>query len=98
MDRLRDPFISILLVIVIGILCGFLAQKFLRRSWIAERLRGTASGMLTHILVGIAGAFLGFHAAMLAGAATRIGNVLAPFIAAAIVSGLVLWGWRSVRA
>lgn len=96
MDRLRDPFISIVLVVLIGLLCGVLAQKLLRRSWIADKLTGATSVMLTHILVGIAGAFIGFHAAMLTTASTV--SPLAPFIAAAVVSMVLLWGWRSVRA
>ena len=95
MDRLRDPFVSIVLVLVIGILCGWLAHKFLRRSWLAARVAGRERGLLTHLLVGIAGAFIGFHAAKLATASTV--SPLVPFAATAVISVLVLWGWRMAK-
>lgn len=94
MAQLRDPFVSIVLVVVIGALCGLTVEKFLPRSWFAARLAGV-QGTLTHVLVGIAGAFIGFHIAMLTTASTV--NVLVPFIAAAVISLLFLWGWRNAR-
>jgi uncharacterized membrane protein YeaQ/YmgE (transglycosylase-associated protein family) len=96
MDKLRDPVISILLVILIGVLCGFIAHQLSRRSWLAQQIAGATRGLLTHALVGIAGAFLGFHAAMLAGLGT--GNALVPYIATAVVAALVLWGWRAAKS
>jgi uncharacterized membrane protein YeaQ/YmgE (transglycosylase-associated protein family) len=95
MDRLRDPVLSIVLVIVIGAACGALAHRLLRRSFLAEQF-APARRVLTHVLVGIAGAFLGFHAAMLGG--LGVGHPIAPFVATAVVAGLVLWGWRAARA
>jgi len=95
MDRLRDPFVSIVLVLLIGILCGWLAHKFLRRSWLAVRVAGRERGLLTHLLVGIAGAFISFHAAMLTTASTI--NPLVPFAGTAVISALVLWGWRIAK-
>ena len=95
MDRLRDPFVSIVLVLLIGILCGWLAHKFLRRSWLAVRVAGRERGLLTRLLVGSAGAFIGFHAAMLTTASTI--HALVPFVAAAVISVLVLWGWRMAK-
>jgi uncharacterized membrane protein YeaQ/YmgE (transglycosylase-associated protein family) len=94
MAQLRDPFVSILLVVVVGALCGLAVEKFLPRSWFATRMAGGQS-TLTHILVGIAGSFIGFHLAMLTTASSV--NALVPFIAAAVVSLLILWGWRNAR-
>jgi uncharacterized membrane protein YeaQ/YmgE (transglycosylase-associated protein family) len=85
MSFLRHPLYSILAVILIGVLCGAVAQRIGRRS-----------RLLTSILVGLAGAFLGFHAAMLSNAMTDV--VIFPFIVTAIVSALVLAGWRMAGA
>ena len=85
----------ILFVVVIGILCGIIAQRLLRGPWITEVFRSSLRGTLTHALIGIAGAFLGFHAAMLAG--LGVTQAFVPFLSAAIVAGLLLWGWRSLR-
>jgi uncharacterized membrane protein YeaQ/YmgE (transglycosylase-associated protein family) len=95
MDRLRDPFLSIVLVILIGVACGALAQRFGRRSRAPERLAPTR-GLLTHVLIGIAGAFLGFHAAMLTGLGVE--QPIVPFAVTALVASLMLWGWRAARA
>jgi uncharacterized membrane protein YeaQ/YmgE (transglycosylase-associated protein family) len=79
---LRHPLYSILAVILIGMLGGAIAHYLTRRT----------GRLSTSILVGLAGAFLGFHAAMLSNAMT--GMVIFPFIVTATVSALVLAGWR----
>jgi uncharacterized membrane protein YeaQ/YmgE (transglycosylase-associated protein family) len=85
MSVLRHPLYSILAVIFIGVLCGALAHVIGRRR-----------GLPTSILVGLAGAFLGFHAAMLSNVATGI--VVFPFVVTTIVSVAVLAGWRMTGA
>jgi hypothetical protein len=92
MHRLRDPFLSIVLVIAIGAVGGAMTQWILRRSRGAEALV-RRSGLLTCILVGIAGAFLGFHAAMLSGLGTA--QPIVPFLVTVVVAGGVLWGWHA---
>jgi uncharacterized membrane protein YeaQ/YmgE (transglycosylase-associated protein family) len=50
---------------------------------------------LTSVLVGIAGAFIGFHLAALLALATP--GSLAPFIAAAAGAAVILFVWRTIR-
>ena len=49
---------------------------------------------LTSALVGIAGAFIGFHIAAIVALSA---GMIVLFVAAAIGAVLVLWGWREIR-
>jgi len=53
-----------------------------------------ASVDLTSALVGIAGAFIGFHIAAIVALSA---GMIVLFVAAAIGAVLVLWGWREIR-
>jgi uncharacterized membrane protein YeaQ/YmgE (transglycosylase-associated protein family) len=92
MDWLRHPFYSIATVVLIGVVSGLLAQALVRR----QRAAGKDTGIFTAACVGLAGAFLGFHFAMLSNVATD--QVLFPFIVAVIGSGVMLWSWTRVLA
>ena len=86
-----DPITTFLAVLVIGILVGLLADRLLGRRGIVSRFTG--GGMVTPALVGIAGAFIGFHLAdilKLTGGAMRL-------IAAAVGALVVAWAWRFAR-
>src|SRR5712675_1186253 len=78
---LRHPLYSILVVVLIGVACGLLARRLSARESDAETF--------TAICVGLAGAFLGFHFAMLSNLATD--QVLVPFIVALVTCALLLW-------
>jgi uncharacterized membrane protein YeaQ/YmgE (transglycosylase-associated protein family) len=88
----RDPTISFLIVLAIGIVLGALFDRFAGRGWLSRRLAGTG-GMATSALVGIAGAFVGFHLATL----FRIGAGAPRLIGAAVGALVVLWLWRMMR-
>jgi uncharacterized membrane protein YeaQ/YmgE (transglycosylase-associated protein family) len=90
-----DPIVIFLVVLLIGIVAGFLAQRFFRSSWISQQISGRNRGTVTSMLVGIAGSFIGFHLGDLSNLA-RSGS-LVPFVAAAVVAVLVLWGWKAIR-
>jgi|RhiMethySRZTD1v2_1073278.scaffolds.fasta_scaffold01363_33 uncharacterized membrane protein YeaQ/YmgE (transglycosylase-associated protein family) len=90
MDRLRDPALSIVLVMVVGAVCGAIAEGLLNRGANARTRQ-----LLTYALVGIAGAFLGFHGAMLAGLGVM--QPIVPFLITAVVASLVLLGWNATR-
>ena len=90
MDRLRDPFLSIVLVIVVGAVCGTLVEAALAR---AGKVR--PGELISYVLIGVAGAFLGFHAAMLSG--LGIMQPIVPFLVTAMGAGLVLLGWQMTR-
>jgi uncharacterized membrane protein YeaQ/YmgE (transglycosylase-associated protein family) len=87
-----DPLIVFLLVLVIGIVVGLLFQNVYRRGWLVQRLTGGGAGV-TSALVGIAGAFIGFHVFALAGVISTLLVLLGALIGAIIV----VWAWRAVR-
>lgn len=88
-----DPLLIFLLVLVIGIVIGLLLQRITGRGWLTRQLAGGRRADLTAALVGIAGAFIGFHIMALAG-------LIAPswvLIGAVIGAVIVVWVWREVR-
>ena len=89
---MRDPTVTFLLVLAIGIVAGVIFDRFAGPGWLTRQIAGARRGMITSALVGVAGAFIGFHLALLAkfaGAAALIG--------AAIGALVVLWVWRMLR-
>jgi uncharacterized membrane protein YeaQ/YmgE (transglycosylase-associated protein family) len=89
-----DPTVTFIIVLLIGIVAGVASQRMARPSWLSRQVAGGRRADLTAALVGIAGAFVGFHmAAILALSA----GMLVLFIAAAVGAVLILWGWREIR-
>ncbi len=89
-----DPAVTFLIVLVIGIAAGFIFDRFAGPSWLVRQFAGTR-GMVTSALVGIAGAFIGFHLAALGGMIGLSG--LAVFIGAALGTAITLLLWRMIR-
>ena len=89
-----DPVVIFLIVLVIGIAAGLLAMRLSRPSWLSRQIAGGRRAELTSALVGIAGAFIGFHIAALL---LLSAGFLVWFLGAVIGAILVLWGWREVR-
>jgi uncharacterized membrane protein YeaQ/YmgE (transglycosylase-associated protein family) len=91
--RAIDPVVTFLLVLVVGIVAGILFDRLAGPSWLARQFSGSARGVVTSALVGVAGAFVGYHIAMLA-----LGDgLLTTVIAAAAGSAVVLFGWRMAK-
>jgi uncharacterized membrane protein YeaQ/YmgE (transglycosylase-associated protein family) len=88
-----DPLVVFILVLLIGVVAGVIAQRFLRRSWLSQITDGRRA-VVTSALVGVAGAFIGFHIAALIFAS---GEPIALFLGAIVGAVLVLWGWRAFR-
>lgn len=86
-----DPVIYFLFILLIGIAAGVLAQRYFN-SWLLKQIGGRRS-LATHMLVGIAGSFIGYHIALLLG----VLNALLLLIAAAIGAAAVLWLWKGLR-
>lgn len=82
---LSMPGVGFFGMLIIGIIAGYIAEK------------ATASdhGLLTNLLVGIAGSFVGGTLAGLLG--IEFYGWLGNLIVASIGAILVLWVWRSVR-
>src|ERR1700737_2530611 len=60
-----DPIVTFVLILVIGIAAGILFDRLAGPSWLARQFAGSTRGIITSALVGIAGAFVGYHVAVL---------------------------------
>ena len=91
--RATDPVVMFVLVLAIGIVAGILFDRLAGPSWLARQFSGSARGIVTSALVGVAGAFVGYHIAVLALA----GGLAASVIAAAAGAAVVLFVWRMAK-
>jgi uncharacterized membrane protein YeaQ/YmgE (transglycosylase-associated protein family) len=86
------PAVTFLIVVLIGIAAGLIFDRFAGPGWLTRQIAGSTRSIVTSALVGIAGAFIGFHIAALLG---LLG--IATLIGAVVGAAVVLWGWRTVR-
>jgi uncharacterized membrane protein YeaQ/YmgE (transglycosylase-associated protein family) len=89
-----DPVVMFLLVLAIGVIAGFLFDRLAGPSWLARQFSGSTRGIVTSALVGVAGAFVGYHIAMLIALG---GGIVTSAIAAAVGAVVVLFGWRMAK-
>ena len=89
-----DPILTFIAVLAIGIAAGIIAQRLARPSWLTRQIAGGRRADITSALVGIAGAFIGFHLVALILLAVGLGGLL---LGAAAGAALVLWAWREIR-
>ena len=80
---------NLVVILVIGIVVGLAFNRY-ARSWLA-RLGTTTRSDVTAALVGIAGAFIGFHSSVILG---LVPSPLMHYILAAVGAVVVLWLWR----
>jgi uncharacterized membrane protein YeaQ/YmgE (transglycosylase-associated protein family) len=81
--------VNFLIVLIIGITAGLFFNRY-AGSWLT-RLGNTRRSDITASLVGIAGAFIGFHLGVILG---LLPSPLMFYVTAAIGAVLVLWLWR----
>ena len=91
---MRDPVITLVIILAIGIAAGLIARRIWRASWLRQ-LTGSRRADITSALVGIAGSFFGFHLGVLANLGSS--GALALYAAAALGAAAVLWGWHSIK-
>ncbi|MBX9739371.1 MAG: GlsB/YeaQ/YmgE family stress response membrane protein [Beijerinckiaceae bacterium] len=85
MGVMGTPGVGFFMLLFIGAIAG----------WIAERVTRSDHGLLTNIIVGIAGSFIG---SKLADALdVRISGFWGHLVAAAVGAILLLWAWRAIR-
>jgi uncharacterized membrane protein YeaQ/YmgE (transglycosylase-associated protein family) len=89
-----DPVVTFLLVLAIGIVAGILFDRLAGPSWLARQFSGSTRGIITSALVGIAGAFVGYHIGLLLALS---GGLLMSVIAAAAGAAVVLLVWRTAK-
>ena len=82
---LAQPGVGFFALLIIGVLAG----------WIAEKVTASDHGLLTNLLVGIAGAFVGAKLAEVLN--VPILGFWRTLVAATIGAILVLWLWRALR-
>lgn len=91
--RATDPALTFVIVIAIGIIAGVIFDRIAGPGWLARQFTGPR-GFVTSALIGIAGAFIGFHLALLLAIG---GGALTLYIAAALGAVAVLFIWRAIR-
>ena len=79
------PSLGFFSMLVVGILAG----------WIAEKITESDHGLITNLLVGIAGSFVGGKLAEIL--SVPVFGFFRTLVAATIGAVLVLWFWRKVR-
>jgi uncharacterized membrane protein YeaQ/YmgE (transglycosylase-associated protein family) len=92
--QVTGPAITFILVLAIGIVVGLLFDRLAGPSWLARQFSGPTRGVITSALVGVAGAFVGYHVAMLVALG---GGIVTSVIAAAAGAAVVLFGWRMAK-
>jgi uncharacterized membrane protein YeaQ/YmgE (transglycosylase-associated protein family) len=92
--RATDPVVTFLLVLVIGIVAGILFDRLAGPSWLSRQFSGSTRGIITSALVGVAGAFVGYHIAVLLALG---GGLVTSVIAAAVGAAAVLFAWRMAK-
>ena len=88
------PGVAFLLVVVIGIAAGLIFDRMAGSSWLTRQVTGSQRRMITSALVGIAGAFIGYHVFALLG--ILISGSLGLFVGAIIGAAVVLGIWRQL--
>jgi uncharacterized membrane protein YeaQ/YmgE (transglycosylase-associated protein family) len=89
MPILTSALANLLIILLIGVLAGLFFNRY-SRSWLA-RIGGSSRSDLTSALVGIAGAFIGFHVSVIIG---LLPSPLMHYLLAIVGAVLVLWLWR----
>jgi uncharacterized membrane protein YeaQ/YmgE (transglycosylase-associated protein family) len=87
-----DLAAGLVIILVIGLFAGVVFDRVARPSWFKDEIAGTARAVVTSALIGIAGAFIGFHVGYML--------ELSPYalLATAVLGAiLALVGWRMLR-
>jgi uncharacterized membrane protein YeaQ/YmgE (transglycosylase-associated protein family) len=80
---------NLIVILIIGVVAGLGFNRY-ARTWLA-RFGSTTRSDITAALVGIAGAFIGFHLSVILG---LLPSPLMHYFLAAVGALVVLWLWR----
>lgn len=83
---MSQPGVGLFMMLVIGAIAG----------WIAERVTSSNHGILTNILVGVCGAFVGGKLAEVL--QVPVFGFWRTLISASIGAVIILWVWRAIRS
>jgi len=87
-----DPTATFVVVLLIGVVVGLAFDQFAGPGWMTRQIAGKQRTLITSILIGIAGAFIGENI----GALLRLSGTV-QLVCAVIGAAVVLWGWRMAR-
>ncbi len=91
MAILTTAIVNLLVILLIGIVVGVMFNRY-GRSWLGRQTAGaTGMGNVTYALVGIAGAFIGFHIVVILG---LLPTPLMLYLGALIGAVVTLWLWQ----
>ena len=91
MPILTTALMNLIIVLAVGIIVGLAFNRY-GRSWIGRQTASaTGVGDVTYALVGIAGAFIGFHIAVILG---LLPTPLMLYLAALAGAAITIWLWR----
>lgn len=83
------PATAFVIVLIIGIVCGLAFDRVLGPGWFTRQIAGATRHSVTSALVGVAGAFIGFHLCIILSIVSGIATLLGAVIGALVV--LYLW-------
>ena len=89
MPIMTTALTNLLIILVIGIVAGLVFNRY-AQTWLSRQFT-TRQSDITTALVGIAGAFIGFHLGVILG---LLPSPIMLYIAAVVGALLVLWAWR----
>lgn len=89
MPIITNALVNLLIILVIGIIAGLVFNRY-AQNWLSRQLT-TRQSDITTSLVGIAGAFIGYHLGVILG---LLPSPLMLYITAVVGAVLMLWAWR----
>lgn len=91
MAILTTAVVNLIVILSIGIIIGLLINRY-GRSWLGRQTASaTGVGDVTYALVGIAGAFIGFHIVVILG---LLPTPLMLYLGAVVGAAVTIWLWR----
>ena len=90
MPIINTALAHLIIIVVIGIVVGLMFRHY-AMGWIARNVGSSTSSDVTTALVGIAGAFIGFHIGVVL---ELLPLPLMQYLLAVIGAIVVLWLWR----
>jgi uncharacterized membrane protein YeaQ/YmgE (transglycosylase-associated protein family) len=91
MPMVTSALLTLIIIVVIGIVAGFAFNRY-GRSWWARTVKPGAASDFTAALVGIAGAFIGFHIGVVL---QLLPLPLMQYLLAIVGAVVMLWAWRA---
>jgi uncharacterized membrane protein YeaQ/YmgE (transglycosylase-associated protein family) len=90
MTIINTALAHLIIILIIGVVAGLVFNRY-GQGWFTRNIGGTRHTDITSALVGIAGAFIGFHIGVVLG---LLPLPLMQYLLAVVGALIVLWLWR----